>query len=218
MNFGVLWHETWAALGTGQLPDLGFWSYAILMVLVFVEGPAATLVAATMAAGGILRADLVFLLSMIANLMADIFWYVLGYFGGSRRILLRIGFIRRRWFTIRRIQKDLRGQAARIYLLTKLSMGLLTIPLLIASGMSRVPWYRLAAVSLVVEPIWNALLVLAGLRLGQYVAQLERGLQALALVGAVVVFAVLLMLYRRMFAQLARKLGVEVEQPTRPAS
>ena len=214
MNLGLLWHETWNAIQTGQLPDLGFWSYIILMVLVFVEGPVATLVAATMAASGILRADLVFLLSMTANFLADVFWYALGYFGGSHRILLRIGFIRRRWFAIRHLQRNLHGQAARIYLLTKLSMGLLTIPLLIASGMSRVPWYRLALVSLVVEPVWNTLLVLAGLRLGEYVAQLEQGLQVLAVVGTIVVFFVLLMLYRRGFARLARKMGVEVEEPT----
>lgn len=218
MDFGSLWHETWGAIQSGQLPDLGFWSYVILMVLVFVEGPAATLVAATMAASGILRADLVFLLSMTANLLADVFWYLVGYFGGSRRILLRISFVRRRWFTIRRLQRDLRGQAARIYLLTKLSMGLLTIPLLIASGMARVPWYRLAMVSLVVEPLWNGLLVLAGLRLGEYVAQLEHGLQTLALVGTIVVFFVLLMLYRRIFARLAQKMGVEVEEPAHPPS
>lgn len=218
MDFGLLWHEIWSAIQSGQLPDLGFWSYIILMILVFVEGPAATLVAATMAANGILRADLVFLLSMIANLLADVFWYVVGYFGGSRRILLRIGFIRRRWFTIRRLQRDLRDQASRIYLLTKLSMGLLTIPLLIASGMARVPWYRLAMVSLVVEPLWNGLLVLAGLRLGEYVAQLEHGLQTLALVGTIVVFLVLLMVYRRIFARLAQKIGVEVEEPARPTS
>jgi membrane protein DedA with SNARE-associated domain len=218
MDFSLLWHEIWGAIQSGQLPDLGFWSYIILMVLVFVEGPAATLVAATMAASGLLRADLVFLLSMIANLLADVFWYTLGYFGGSRRILLRIGFIRRRWFTIRRFQRDLYGQAVRIYMLTKLSMGLLTIPLLIASGMSRVPWYRLALVSLMVEPIWNALLVLAGLRLGEYVAQLEHSLQVLAMVGTVIVFFVLLMLYRRVFARLAQKMGVEVEEPASPTS
>jgi membrane protein DedA with SNARE-associated domain len=89
-------------------------------------------------------------------------------------------------------------------------MGLLTIPLLIASGLARVPWYRLALVSLVVEPVWNALLVLAGLRLGEYVAQMERGLQAVAIVGTVVVLFVLLILYRRMFARLAQRMGVDM--------
>lgn len=212
MDFGAFFHEFWAALQTGQLPDLGFWSYVILMALVFIEGPAATLVAATMAASGILRADLVFLFSMLANFLADVFWYSLGYFGGDRRILLRIGWVRRRWFTIRRLQKSMHGRAAKIYLLTKLSMGLMTIPLLIASGLARVPWYRLALVSVVVEPIWNALLVLAGLRLGEYVVQMERGLQVIAVVGSVAVLFVLLVLYRRMFARLAQRMGVDMDE------
>lgn len=218
MDLGALLQEAWQAIHSGQLPDLGFWSYVILMILVFVEGPAATLVAATMAASGILRADLVFLFSMIANFLADVFWYSLGYFGGDRRILLRIGWVRRRWFTIRRLQRNLHGRAARIYLLTKLSMGLLTIPLLIASGMSRVPWYRLALVSLIVEPIWNALLVLAGLRLGEYVAQMERGLQIIAMVGTIVVLFVLLFFYRRIFARLAQRLGMPMENSSNDAT
>ncbi len=62
-----------------------------------------------------------------------------------------------------------------MYLLTKLSMGMLTIPVLIASGFAKVPWLRLLAVSIVVEPIWNGLLVLAGYRLGDSVAHMERG-------------------------------------------
>lgn len=213
MDLGAFLEQAWSAIQTGQLPDLGFWSYVILILLVFLEGPAATLVAATMAATGILRADLVFLSAMLGNLLADVCWYALGYFGGNRRMLFRIGLVRRHWFTIRRLRKDVRNRAARIYLLTKMSMGLLAIPLLVASGMARVPWYRLALVSLVVEPIWNALLVLAGFRLGEYVSDLENGLQLLAVVGTLVVFFVLLMMYRRMFGRLARKMGVLVDEP-----
>ncbi|MCS6828009.1 MAG: hypothetical protein NZ553_15455 [Caldilinea sp.] len=219
MNLGAFIEQVWHALQTGQLPDLGYWSYIILVVLVFVEGPVATLAAATMAASGILRADLVFLFSMLANFMADVFWYLLGYFGGSRRLLLRIGWVRRRWFTIRRIQRDLRNRAARLYLLTKLSMGLLTIPLLIAAGMSRVPWLQLAAVGLIIEPLWNAMLVFAGLHLGKYVAQLEHGLQVWAIVGTLIVFFVLLTIYRRMFARIAHTMGVDlgdVQSPEPP--
>jgi membrane protein DedA with SNARE-associated domain len=218
MNLGAFIEQLWHAVQTGQLPDLGNWSYVILIVLVFIEGPVATLAAATMAASGILRADLVFLFSMIANFMADVFWYLLGYFGGSRRLLLRIGWVRRRWFTIRRIQRDLRNRAAKLYLLTKLSMGLLTIPILIAAGMSRVPWLHLAAVGLIIEPLWNGLLVFAGLHLGKYVAQLEQGLQVWALVGTVAIFFILLTAYRRMFARIAHTMGVDLRETPPPES
>lgn len=220
MGFGEILKQIWLAIQTGTLPDLGYWSYLILVLLVFVEGPAATLVAATMAATGILRPELVFLFSMLGNFLADVFWYLLGYMGGDRRVLLRIRWVRRRWSMVKRIQASLHGRAARMFLLTKLSMGLLTIPILVASGLARVPWYRLLAVSLVVEPIWNALLLFAGLRVGEYVAQFERGLQVAAVVGTVVVLLVLLFLYRRMFDRILHAMGLDVDsgQPTKTKS
>ena len=62
----------------------------------------------------------------------------------------------------------------RMYLMAKISMGLLTIPTLVSAGMARVAWYRMIIVSLVVEPIWSGFLVLAGYRLGEHITQMER--------------------------------------------
>ena len=53
-----------------------------------------------MAAAGILRLDLVIFFSMLGNFTADTFWYLLGYLGGQRRVLLRIRWVRVRWRTI----------------------------------------------------------------------------------------------------------------------
>ncbi|MBK8797177.1 MAG: hypothetical protein IPM07_12895 [Anaerolineales bacterium] len=69
------------ALLTGTPPDLGHWSYLIIAILVFIEGPAVTLVAAAMAATGILRVDLVFVAAAIGNFLADSTWYGIGYMG-----------------------------------------------------------------------------------------------------------------------------------------
>lgn len=202
MPLGELWRQIVDAVSHGQLPDLGALSYVILMLLVFVEGPAATLVAATMAAAGILRADLVFLFSVIANFLADAFWYGIGYSAGQGGRVLRWAWVQRRMATVESVEQALHGRAAQMYLLTKLSLGLLTIPVLIASGLTRVPWLRLLLVSIVVEPLWNGLLVVAGYRLGDSVAQMERGLRLAAIVGSVLVFVILLLFYRRMFARL----------------
>lgn len=202
MSLGELWRQITTALTEGVLPDLGAWSYVILVLLVFIEGPAATLVAATMAAAGILRADLVFFFSLTANFLADVFWYTIGYSIGQGGRVSHLPWIQRRMATIESLEHAIHGRAAKMYLLTKLSLGLLTIPVLIASGLARVPWLRLFAVSVVVEPLWNGLLVLAGYRLGDSVAHMERGLRIAAIVGSVVIFMVLLLLYRRMFSRL----------------
>lgn len=209
MSLGDIWHQITMAVTQGQLPDFGHWSYVILTVLVFVEGPAATLVAATMAAAGILRADLVFIVSVLANFTADVFWYLVGRSAAHGGRVLRYGWVQRRMANIESVEHAMHGHAARMYLLTKLSLGLLTIPVLIASGLTRVPWLRLFVISLVVEPLWNGLLVLAGYRLGDSVAQMERGLRVAAVVGSVIVFLVLLLFYRRMFARLFSVAAVE---------
>ena len=81
------------AFQTGQLPDIGNWSYLLILILVFFEGPSITLVAGAMAATGALRWEWVFVSAMLGNFLADSTWYALGYFGGYR-------FLRRhlRWF------------------------------------------------------------------------------------------------------------------------
>jgi hypothetical protein len=58
--------------------------------------------------------------------------------------------------------------------------------------------------------------VLAGLRLGEYVAQLERGLQMWALVGTIVVFFIVLTAYRRMFTRIAHTMGVDLDEIQSP--
>ena len=66
--------------------------------------------------------------------------------------------------------------------------------MLIASGLARVAWYRLLIVSIVVEPLWAGLLAVAGYRLGDYLAQMERGLRFAAIIGTVLLVLLLILL------------------------
>ena len=74
----------WEAIRTGNLPDLGQWSYVLIALLVFVEGPSVTLVAGAMAATGILRPELVFVAAAAGNIASDQFWYWLGRLGAPK--------------------------------------------------------------------------------------------------------------------------------------
>ena len=59
---------------TGALPELGYWSYLLLAILVAVEGPSVTILGALLASTGVLRPGLVFAAAAIGNLSADIGW------------------------------------------------------------------------------------------------------------------------------------------------
>ncbi|MEI2726735.1 MAG: hypothetical protein V9H26_25470 [Verrucomicrobiota bacterium] len=58
-------------------------------------------------------------------------------------------------------------------------------------------------VSLIVEPIWNGILIFAGYRLGDYIAQLDRGLRIVALIGSAVMVWVFVDIYRRMLRRIS---------------
>ena len=191
--------QIWSALRSSTLPDLGLWSYLILFILVFVEGPVVTMMAGAMAGAGILRFDVTLLVAILANTAADSMWYLLGYFGGSRAILYRTRWMRRRRHLVQRLLHTIRQEAVKLFVLSKLAVGVMSIPVLLAAGIARVTWYRLFLVSLIVEPLWNGILIFAGYRLGDYIAHLDRGLRIVALVGSGVMIWLLIVIYRRLF-------------------
>ncbi len=195
--------QIWSALRSSTLPDLGAWSYLILFILIFVEGPVVTMMAGAMAGAGILRFDATLLVAIVANTAADSMWYLLGYFGGSRSILFRTRWMRRRRHLVQRLRYTIRQEAVKLFVLSKLAVGVMSIPVLIASGMARVAWYKLFMVSLIVEPVWNGILIFAGYRLGDYIAQLDRGLRIVALIGSAVMVWVFVDIYRRVLRRIS---------------
>ena len=159
----------WEAIRTGNLPDLGNWSYVLIALLVFLEGPSVTLVAGTMAATGILRAEWVLVAAVIGNFCADQFWYWLGRLGGHNGRLFRLSWFQHRRAEIEQLESGVQEHGVKMYLMAKLSMGLLSIPTLVSAGLMRVAWWRLAGVSILVEPFWTGFLVFAGYRLGEHI-------------------------------------------------
>jgi len=198
-----LFQGFWEAIRTGTLPDLGNWSYVLLALLVFVEGPSVTLVAGAMAATGILRFDLVFIAAATGNFLADQFWYWLGRLGGNRGFLFQFNWFRRRRVELEQLEVGMQEHGVKMYLMAKVSMGLLTIPTLVSAGLAKVTWVKMVAVSIIVEPLWTGFLVFAGYRLGEQITRMERGLQIAALVGGIVLLLIFIWMYRRMFQRIS---------------
>jgi membrane protein DedA with SNARE-associated domain len=196
-----LWEQLWNALRASELPDLGGWSYLILFILIFVEGPAITMTAGALAGAEVLRFDWVFVVAVVGNTIADYTWYLLGYFGlyHSLPALSRLRWMQQNEVAIQHLIHNIHRQATRLFILTKASFGLMSIPVLMAAGAARVPWWRLFVVSLIFEPIWNAALILAGYLLGDYISHLERGLRIFALIASILLFLLLAHIYRGVF-------------------
>lgn len=196
--------QIWNAIRTSTLPDLGAWSYVILFLLIFIEGPAITMTAGAMAGAGILRFDLVFIVAVVGNTVADYTWYLLGRFGGHHSRLFRLRWVQRNEVMIEHLSVNIHRQATRLFILTKAAVGFMSVPVLIAAGIARVPWWRLFVISLIFEPLWNGALILAGYRLGDYITELDRGLRVFAMVGSIAIFIILANIYRTVFKRITR--------------
>ena len=167
-------------LESGQLTELGFWSYALLALLVAVEGPMATLLGAAAASAGLMRPIPVFLAASSGNLAADTLWYLLGYLGKIDwlvRFGRRLGISRK---NLARLQKGMYDHAAKVLFLAKLTLSLV-IPSLVAAGLVKAPMKRWFPAVFGAEMIWTGLLVVIGYYATEAIQKVGQGLEYVAL-------------------------------------
>jgi membrane protein DedA with SNARE-associated domain len=163
-----------------------------------VEGPIATLLAAIASASGYMEPVLVFLAASLGNMTSDLFWYSLGYKGKIDWIYRYGRFFGVRLEDVGRMRALIHAHVLRILFIAKLTLGFI-IPVLVATGLSRVPIRRWLWVLAVAETLWTGGLVVAGYYFGQYVGTFEKGLQIYAILCFVVVaiFAIRFVVNRR---------------------
>jgi membrane protein DedA with SNARE-associated domain len=191
-NLMILLRDVVVTLKSGELPQLGFWTYIILALLVAVEGPIATLLGAAAASAGLMRPMPVFFAAAAGNLTADSLWYTLGYMGKTEWILhfgRRLGL---RESLIDHLKQNMLAHATKVLFLAKLTVSFV-IPSLIAAGLLRIPWRRWFPALIVAETIWTGSLVLIGYYTTEALKRVERGVEYAVLAASIafVIFAIL---------------------------
>ena len=179
------------AMKSGQLPQLGYWTYLILALLVAVEGPVATLLGAAAASAGLMRPILVLIAAAAGNLTADSLWYTLGYAGKiewALRFGRRLGIQRE---SLERLEQGVHDHAVKILFIAKLTVSFM-IPSLIAAGLIKVPWRRWFPAVFGGEMIWTGSLVLIGYYATEAIKRVEQGVEYL-IVGLSLIFVLFLL-------------------------
>ena len=190
-SIGQLIQEFILAMKTGQLPQLGYWTYLVLAVLVAIEGPVATLLGAAAASAGLMRPGLVFIAAAAGNLTADSLWYTLGYAGKlewAMRFGRRLGL---RPEILERLELGMREHAAKILFMAKLTVSFM-IPSLIAAGLVKVRWRRWFPSLFAGEMIWTGSLMLIGYYATEAIKRVEKGVEYLIL-GLSIIFVLFLL-------------------------
>jgi len=116
------------------------WLYAVIFLVVMVEGPFAILLASSAATTGILAPIPVFIAASLGNMVADFLWYLLGYHG-RLDLLLRWRFLKISPASIDLLKGKMQRNVVKILLVAKLTNGMV-VPALIATGVAKVPLRR----------------------------------------------------------------------------
>jgi membrane protein DedA with SNARE-associated domain len=207
----ILFHDLIVTIKSGQLPQLGYWTYIILALLVAVEGPIATLLGAAAASAGLMRPMPVFIAAATGNLTADSLWYSLGYLGKTEWILhfgRRLGI---RESLINHLKQNMLAHATKVLFLAKLTVSFV-IPSLIAAGLLRIPWRRWFPALLLAETIWTGSLLLIGYYTTEALKRVERGVEY-AVLGASIAFVIFAILAGRRLVKQWDKDSAEVTVP-----
>jgi len=201
-NLLELFQNFWLLLQQGQLPEVGRWNYILLGLLVILEGPIATLLAAAAASAGLMRSWVVFFVASIANLTADTLWYSLGYYGKADAVLRWGPLAKIKEKHLDRLQVAMEKHTLKILFLAKLTAGFM-IPSLIATGLARIPWKRWFPILILGETIWTGSLVMIGYYTTENLKVIATDLTRLVLVVSVLFIAFVIWDGRRILLKTA---------------
>ena len=200
INLAELLHNFLNAIKSGELPQLGYWTYILLAMLVAVEGPIATLLGAAAASAGLMRPVLVFLAAAIGNLTADTLWYSVGYMGKKDWILHFGKWLGLRESLIEHLKHNMVKHATKMLFLAKLTVSFV-IPSLIAAGLLRIPWKRWFPALILAETLWTGSLVLIGYYTTEALKRVEQRIEYIALAASIIFVVLVILGGRRLVKQ-----------------
>jgi membrane protein DedA with SNARE-associated domain len=200
VNFYRLFLDFQQVLRSGQLPQLGEWTYILLALVVAVEGPIATLLAAAAASAGLMKPEWVFIAAATGNLTADSLWYTLGYFGKLnwiKKFGKKLGI---KDDILAKLELEMHDHAPRILFIAKLTLSMM-IPALIAAGLVKASWKRWFPAIFAGEMLWTGSLLVIGYYTTEALKRIEKGIEYMALAGAIIFVLFLILVLRRLFRQ-----------------
>jgi membrane protein DedA with SNARE-associated domain len=121
--------------------------YPILLILTIIEGPIVTVIASFLASTGILNVQIVYVVAFFGDIIGDIIYYYIGYFG-RRKFLNKEKFLGIQSQKILGVKEHFENHGGKIILAGKLTHGV-GFTTLVAAGVSEMALARFVSYSVV---------------------------------------------------------------------
>jgi membrane protein DedA with SNARE-associated domain len=152
---------------------LPYWGYPLMFVLMFFEGPFATMIAAFLSSQGYFNVGIVFLLSVFGDVLGDIGLYHIGYYGGPKIIEKAQKFLKIKDVTVEKLKNKFHQNSGKLIFYVKSITGLSYITFTLA-GALRMKLLKFIEYSILGGLVWSSLLVFLGYFFGYAAAQISQ--------------------------------------------
>jgi len=192
----------------GLVPWIVGHGYLLFFILAVLEGSLVSTAAGVAAGLGFFNVFIVIALSVAVDLVGDVFYYMLGYYGHNflkSRFMRFIGLNDRR---IEETKKLLHTHTNKSLIVIKLS-PLLGPPGIVTVGMVHLPFRKFFKSTSIISVCKSLLFVLLGFSSAQTYLQLSRTISHGQYVVVIIAAALLLIyyIYRKIIVRAERKLG-----------
>jgi membrane protein DedA with SNARE-associated domain len=183
---------------------LPYWGYPLMFALMFFEGPFATMIAAFLASQGYFNVGIVFVLSVIGDVLGDIGLYHIGYFGGPKIIEKAQKFLKIPDATVEKLKNKFHQNSGKLIFYVKSTTGLSYITFTLA-GALRMKLLKFVKYSILGGLVWSGLLIFLGFFFGYAALQISQYIKyagAAIFIAAIVAVIVINLIKKRESAEI----------------
>ncbi len=167
----------------------GFSRYILVFAAAFVEGPVVMMTAGFLFHIGKLQFFPMYVALVAGDFVADVMWYMFGYFGARKAVLKYGKFFKITPEVVFKIEDKLRHHESKILFISKLTMGFgLALPILIVAGMLKVSFKKYVVFNLAGGLVWALFLVFIGYTFGNIYVLIPGSFKVLFIIAVVSLF------------------------------
>lgn len=155
------------------LNSISLWGYPLMLLLMILEGPIVTMIAAYLASMGMFNIFTVFFLSMAGDVIGDVILYLIGFVGGRPALLKAEKFLKIKHSIVERIRRRFQKSGPRIIFYVKTTTGLCWITFLLA-GAVKMSFKKFLFYSVLGGIVWSGALTATGFFFGFAAEQINQ--------------------------------------------
>lgn len=177
---------------------LPYWGYPLMFLMMTLEGPIVTIIAAFLASMGYFNIFLVFALSVTGDVVGDIILYFIGYFGGVRILAKAEKFLKISAAVVEKLKTKFHQNSGRIIFYVKSTTGLSYITFILA-GTLKMKLSKFVKSSILGGLVWSSFLVVMGYFFGYAAERISQYIKYAGVIifAGAVVFFIGLSLYKK---------------------